>query len=286
VHVSVAVAVLFTQLAPPSGTPAVTVTVTVPSFVHVNVGDGEVVLLKVPPPGPAVTDQEKPTSELLPVLSIPCAERLTEPPTSTEDGLADSEVTAAHGSTTDTVPLMLTEPLLPASTLFSVQTRLSITPVVDPAVTVNAADPVQPTPVDVVAASVIVYPAPAGSPPTMNCTVALCDTSTVPLRSALKSAGLWIVQVTVSIDTPGATCRLIPTVPVFASVPPGGRPWLIEHAPMAALPARTPARRMVVFSALCRMMRSPRAIQSMDLRCGRVPTASGAREGRGGWSPM
>ena len=70
--------------------------------------------------------------------------------------MAESDDTAAHGSTTDTWPLTLTDPLLPASTLFSVQTRLSDTLAVDPAVTLNLAEPTQPAPVEVVAVIVIV----------------------------------------------------------------------------------------------------------------------------------
>jgi hypothetical protein len=155
VQVNLTVAVLFVQLAPPSPTLAVTVTLTVPALVQTNVGEGELVLLKVPSPVPPVMVQEKLTSAPLPALSTPCAERLTEPPTSTEEGLAESEDTAAQGSTADTPPLMLTDPLLPASTLEAVQTTFNETVVVVPAVTSKVAEPVQGTPLEVVAFSVI-----------------------------------------------------------------------------------------------------------------------------------
>src|SRR5580704_8464644 len=68
--------------------------------------------------------------------------------------------------------------------------------------------------------------------------VSLCDTSTDPLRSAASSMGFSIVHSIWSIDTPGATCRLRPTVPVgpgCSPVPGCDPPWPLEQlaAPVA-----------------------------------------------------
>jgi hypothetical protein len=156
VHVSVTDAVSSAQLAPPSGTLAVTVTVTVPALAQVKVGDADVVLLNVPLPVPPETAHEKITSELLPLLSTPWAARLATPPTSNDEGLADSAETAAHPTASVTVPPTLTEPPFPASTLVAPQTRLTVALEVTAADTLKVADPAQLRPLDVVAVKAIV----------------------------------------------------------------------------------------------------------------------------------
>lgn len=148
-------AVLFMQSAPASARLAVTVAVTVPALVQVSVGDGELALARDAAAVPPVMAHERNTSVPVPALLMPCAERLIAPPTSTEEGLAESAVTAAQGFTTETWPLILTDPKAPASTLVSVQTRSSDTLTVDLAVTLNAALPTHPTPVEVVAVTCI-----------------------------------------------------------------------------------------------------------------------------------
>jgi hypothetical protein len=147
---------LFEHPDPPSGTLAVAVAVTEPAFVHVKVGDAEFVLLNVPLPVPPVSAQENCTSELLPLPSTPWAARLRAEPMSTEEGLAETAVTAAHGLTMDTVPVTLTDPLWPASTLLFVQTRLTVALEVEPATIPKLAEPVQGRAFDVVPASAIV----------------------------------------------------------------------------------------------------------------------------------
>jgi hypothetical protein len=95
------------------------VTITGPALVHVNAGAAELVLLNVPVPLPPVTDHKKPTSALLPLESMPAAERLMTPPTLTERGLAERDETAAHQFATVAVALTFTAPRLPASTLLA-----------------------------------------------------------------------------------------------------------------------------------------------------------------------
>jgi hypothetical protein len=100
--------------APPSAIVAATVTDKEPTEVHVKVGDAPFVLLKVPAPGPPVTAHERSTS-VLPFASMPFAPSWILPPTSTSDGLAESDVTAAHWPAIVVPPPIVTEPVSPAS---------------------------------------------------------------------------------------------------------------------------------------------------------------------------
>jgi hypothetical protein len=124
--------------------------------VHVNSGDADVALLKVPLPVPPVTAHLKLTSELAPPPSMPWAESSIILPTSTDEGLAEREEMAAHTLETVTLPPMLTEPMDPASTPVFSQTTFTATLVVELAVMPKVADPAQPRPLDVVALSVTV----------------------------------------------------------------------------------------------------------------------------------
>jgi hypothetical protein len=155
VQVKATEAVLFVQF-PASEMLAVTVTVTGPAVVQMNVGFAVAVPLSVPLPVPPAMAHEKLTSELLPLLSTPCAKRPMTPPTLAEEGLAERDETAAHAFATVTVPPMLTDPLLPASTLVAAQTTLAVTLLVELAAMLKAADPPQLRPLDVVALSATV----------------------------------------------------------------------------------------------------------------------------------
>jgi hypothetical protein len=135
----VTIAELFVQPVVDPPTEAVTVTFTVPGVTQVNVGSADVLLSNVPVPVPPVVAQVK--LGALPPPVVPTAESRIVPGTVTSDGLAESAVTAAHVGAMVVVPLMMTEPLLPASTAPPLQTRFTFAVVAMLAMTVNGAEP-------------------------------------------------------------------------------------------------------------------------------------------------
>jgi hypothetical protein len=147
-------ALSFVHPVPPPGTLAVTVTVTGPASVQMKLGVADLGSLNVPVPVPPVAAQESVTSAPSPALSTPAAERWTAPPTSTADGSADSEETAAQSAAT--TPWTDTEPFVPASALPPLQTSGTVTSVVVFATTPKPFEPLQPRPVKDVAVRRIV----------------------------------------------------------------------------------------------------------------------------------
>jgi hypothetical protein len=142
VHISWAVWVLLVQV-PPAEVVAVTVTATGPAPVQVKLGDAELVLLNEPVPVPPVTAQEKIRPEVFPLPSIAVAARAIELPTSTVDGLAETEVTAAQDGAIVAVPLTRIDPVVPASGDPPVHSSVTATGLVEFATTAKPAEPTQ-----------------------------------------------------------------------------------------------------------------------------------------------
>jgi hypothetical protein len=125
----------------PGAVDAVAVTVTGPAPVQTKVGDDEEALRNVPVPVPPVTAQEKVTEA--PLGAIADAASAIEPPTSTADGLAESDVRVGHAGSIVVVPVIATDPRLPASTRLALQTRWTATGLVACATMPNAVVPTQ-----------------------------------------------------------------------------------------------------------------------------------------------
>jgi hypothetical protein len=161
------------EQAPLSGSETVAVTVTPPTAVQVNVGVGEVASLNVPAPvcPPRSTWLHWVTA--LPTVAMASALEL---PTGSAEGLIEKDVIPGQpvgGSVTTTTPASTaSDPVVTSAgataSLGTVQVKSMFTLLTAPAPMSNGAAPMHESSLVSVALRVIVYPVPAGSPPTVK----------------------------------------------------------------------------------------------------------------------
>jgi hypothetical protein len=161
------------EQAPLSGSETVAVTVTPPTVVQVNVGVAEVVLLNVPAP---VCPPRSTWLHWMAALPTVAMARALELPTGSAEGLIEKDVIPGQfvgGSVTTTTPASTaSDPVVTSAgataSFATVQVKSMLTLLTAPAPMSKGAVPVHGSALVSVALRAIVYPVPAGSPPTVK----------------------------------------------------------------------------------------------------------------------